>query len=93
MSRDGRPQKLNDDELLAVAREAVADGETDLLEGGVPADVIADRVPLSPSTVETHLRRLVEEDRLVRVQGADPVSYRPRESYLPTEEGTSTVDS
>jgi len=92
VTRDGRPQTLSDDELIAVVREAVADGETDLLEGGVTADRIADRVPLSPSTVEKHLRRLVDEDQLVRVRGADPVSYRPRESYLPAEEGTSTVE-
>jgi predicted transcriptional regulator len=93
VTKDGRPQKLSDDKLLKVIHDAVEAGETDLLEGGVPAEVIVDRVPLYKSTVEKHLRRLVDDGLLVRVRGADPASYRPRDSYLPSTEETFTPDS
>lgn len=93
MTKTGRPLKMSDEDLVEVIRDAVEAGETDLLEGGVPAAVITERADVHEDTAKKHLQRLVEAGSVVKVRGADPVSYRPRDSYLPADYETSTVHS
>ncbi|WP_135830653.1 hypothetical protein [Halorussus halobius] len=80
-----------DDAIIAAVRHATSTGQTDLLEGGVPPVVVADLVGVDQHALKGRLRDLVDEDRLVRVRGADPESYRARWSYLHPEDADFTA--
>jgi len=92
-TKDGRPQKVSDEEIVDTVANAFEEGDTDLLDGGVPAEEVADRVGYHVGTVEDRLRALVDDGRLVQVDGANPETYHSRISYKPADTPTSGVES
>lgn len=95
MARDGRPKAVPDEDLLDAVLDAVQDGDTDPANGGVHPEVLAERLPLSESTIKDRCRRLRADGQLVKVRGLNPRLRSPRWSYWPaTDDGaTSTRDS
>ncbi len=78
--------RVPDEEILDAVEAAVADGQTDLLAGGVPPVEVSERVGIAESTAEDRLHDLSDTPDLVAVWGAKPSPpYRPRRSYLPAE--------
>jgi len=76
--------RVSDREILDAVAEAVEDGATDLLAGGVPPVEVSERVGIAESTAGNRLQDLSETPELVVVWGARPSPpYRARRSYLP----------
>jgi hypothetical protein len=75
---------IGDGELLDAVEAAIEDGETDLLEGGVHATTVADRLGIERHTARERLVQLAERGDLREVHGADPETLRGRLSFLPT---------
>ena len=70
---------------LDAVRDALAAGETDALEGGVPRESVADRLDITPTSAGKRLTQLADEGLLRVVQGVDPETYHPRRSFLPVD--------
>lgn len=78
------PANAVDDETLLEALDELAEaGERDKLNGGVPPETVAEEVGISASRASERLATLLSDGDVVRVWGADPETYRCRESYLP----------
>jgi biotin operon repressor len=78
--------RIDDAEILEVVDAALAEGNTDLLDGGVHASTVAERLGYDRSSISTHLRQLEERGELVRVNGIDPETLEPRTSFLPADQ-------
>lgn len=77
---------MNQSRYLEAVEDALEDGCTDIAEGGVPPQEIADRVDGDLKSVRRHLRRLVKAGKLEQVNGANPDTLRPRTSYFPNND-------
>lgn len=78
--------RVSDEEILRAVEGAVEDGCRDILAGGVPVAVVAERVGITENPAADRLRALSRDGELVCVDGARPERpYRPRQSYLPPE--------
>ncbi|WP_135807342.1 polysaccharide deacetylase family protein [Halorussus marinus] len=75
-----------DEAIVDAVRDRCREGRTDLLEGGVPSEVLADEFGMDQHAMQDRLQTLVQTGRLVRVRGAAPDTYRPRPSYRPPDE-------
>jgi len=96
VTKDGRPRRVSDEALLEAIRDAVRAGDTDPAGGGVHPEVLAERVPLSATTLKARCRDLQQDGRLTKVRGLNPELGSPRWSYKPADDvgsETSTVDS
>lgn len=81
------PRTIPDETFLEAVREALADGRTDVAEGGVPARVVADRLDVDERTARVRLAHLVSTGHLTRVWGLSPDLCRPRASFIPSDGG------
>lgn len=79
----GRPPKGRQRTLEAIHKLADK-GETDGAGGGVATPTVAEEIGVDRATVAKHVRTLVDEGKLERVNGIGPTGPRP--SYFPTED-------
>lgn len=78
----------NEDELdaaLGIIEDAIADGQRDDMNGGIPMVEIASRSEHTHDGVEHHVRSLMKRGEVVMVWGVNPETGNPRESYLPSD--------
>lgn len=85
-------KKISDEDILRHVEEAYEAGETDLLDGGVAAQTVAERIDAgSLSFIRKRLNALADGGRLERVDGIPPealgddpsAGVGPRQSYKP----------
>lgn len=71
---------VDDTQILRALRDC-DEADRDGMGGGWRPSTVAEHLPLAPSSVDTRLQRLADEDRVAAVWGRGPV--QPRVSYLP----------
>lgn len=79
--------RLSRNDVLETIEEAVAEGATADLEGGVPVGEIADRLdrPRNSDALRARLEELENRGEVVKVWGVSPDSGQPLTGYLPTD--------
>lgn len=87
---NGAAPPVDHDTLVEAVRYLALSGRRDALGGGVPTAALAEELPQQQSVLSGHCTQLVDEGRLVEVQGVAPggaggAAKRARPSYLPAD--------